>query len=55
MPERIADCLAETGTYYTITFTAPTAVRADEYHELKVQVARPGVTVRTNSGYYNHS
>jgi len=26
---------------------------ADEYHNLKVQADRPGLTVRTNVGYYD--
>ncbi|MDR3725496.1 MAG: VWA domain-containing protein [Terracidiphilus sp.] len=52
MPERIADCVAEAGAYYTLTFAPPTAERTDEYHDLKVQIARPGVTAHTNSGYY---
>jgi VWFA-related protein len=53
MPERIADTVAEADAYYTLTFAPPAAERTDEYHDLKVQVARPGVTVRTNSGYYS--
>lgn len=53
MPERIAESVAEADAYYTLTFAPPAAERTDEYHDLKVQVARPGVTVRTHSGYYN--
>ena len=53
LPERIADCIAEAGAYYTLTFVPQAATRTDEYHDLKVQVARPEVTVRTTSGYYS--
>ena len=53
MPDRIADCIAETGAYYTLTFVPPVARQVEEYHDLKVQVARPGVTVRNISGYYS--
>ncbi|MGA7243236.1 MAG: VWA domain-containing protein [Terracidiphilus sp.] len=50
---QIDACVAEVGEYYTIAFAPPPAAKADEYHDLKVTVGRPGVTVRTNSGYYN--
>jgi VWFA-related protein len=53
LPGQIASCIADIGPYYTLTFAPPPAARADEYHDLKVQVAQPGLTVRTNSGYYN--
>jgi VWFA-related protein len=53
MPARIADCFAEAGAYYTLGFDAPSAGRVNEYHDLKVQVARPGVEVRTHLGYYS--
>jgi VWFA-related protein len=41
------------GDYYTLTFDPPRAEMPDEYHELKVTVDRPKVTVRTNSEYYD--
>jgi VWFA-related protein len=53
MAERIAESVAEADAYYTLTFATPSAERRDEYHDLKVQVARPGASVRTISGYYN--
>ena len=37
---------------YRITFQAPPADRRNEYHELRVQVNRPGAQVRTTAGYY---
>jgi len=39
--------------YYRISFDPPKADRANEYHDLKLQVDQPGLTARTNSGYYN--
>jgi hypothetical protein len=45
-------CLKDVGEYYTLTFAAPAAAAADEYHELKVQVGQAGLTARTTSGYY---
>ncbi len=50
---QLADCIGDIGTYYTITFAAPAAVAANEYHDLKVVVAQPGLTARTSTGYYN--
>jgi VWFA-related protein len=53
LPGQIASCIADIGPYYTLTFVPPPTQRADEYHDLKVQVAQPGLTVRTSTGYYN--
>lgn len=50
---QIDTCLADVGEYYTLTFAPPPAASADEYHDLKVQVAQPGLTARTSTGYYN--
>ncbi len=50
---QIADCLADLSAFYTISFDPPHAEHADEYHDLKVTVNRPGLTARTNTGYYN--
>src|ERR1700739_562439 len=50
---QIDECVAEIGEYYTIAFTPPATDKTDEYHDVKVVVNKPGVTVRTNTGYYN--
>jgi VWFA-related protein len=50
---QINACIAEASAFYTISFNPPAAAHADEYHELKVEVGQPGVTVRTTAGYYN--
>jgi len=50
---QINSCVADIGPYYTLSFAAPAAEHADEYHDLKVQIDQPGLTVRTNTGYYN--
>lgn len=49
---QLDQCIAEAGPYYTLTFAAPAAVAPNEYHELKVQLAQPGLAARTNTGYY---
>lgn len=50
---QINRCVEDAGAYYTLSFDPPRADQADEYHDLKVQVSRPGLTARTNTGYYN--
>jgi VWFA-related protein len=52
MAGQIDNCIADIGTYYTLTFAAVPAAQANEFHDLKVQVAQPDLTVRTTNGYY---
>lgn len=49
----IDSCIADIGTYYTLTFAVAPAAQANEYHDLKVQVDQTWLTTRTSSGYYN--
>ena len=53
LAEQINTCITDANAFYAISFNPPHAGHADEYHDLKVQVAQPGVTARTTSGYYN--
>jgi VWFA-related protein len=48
----IADCVADADAYYLISFDGAQANQANEYHDLGVTVGKPGVTVRTRTGYY---
>jgi VWFA-related protein len=50
---QINNCIDDANAFYRISFDPPPAEHADEYHDLKVQVDKPGVTVRTTTGYYN--
>jgi VWFA-related protein len=45
-------CLQDTEAYYELSFTPAPADHRDEYHNLLVQVAKPGLTARTRTGYY---
>ena len=45
-------CMADTGAYYELSFVPASADHRDEYHNLIVQVAKPGFTARTRTGYY---
>ena len=50
---QIDRCITDANNFYRISFDPPAAEHADEYHDLKVTVDKPGFTVRTNTGYYN--
>jgi VWFA-related protein len=50
---QINTCIADANSFYRISFNPPPAGGADEYHELKLQIDKPGLAVRTNAGYYN--
>jgi hypothetical protein len=50
---QINSCMKEASTFYTLSFDPSHADRPDEYHDLKVQVNEPGLTVRTSTGYYD--
>ncbi len=44
--------LTDAKAFYTLSFDAPPADHADEYHSLEVKVDKPGLTARTRTGYY---
>jgi VWFA-related protein len=50
---QIESCVQDGKAFYTLSFDPPKADRANEYHDLKVTVDQPGLTARTNTGYYN--
>jgi len=50
---QIDNCIGDANVFYRISFDPPHADHADEYHDLKVVVDKPGMTARTNTGYYN--
>jgi len=50
---QINRCIEDANAFYRISFDPPAADHPDEYHTLKIQVDKPGVTVRTSTGYYN--
>jgi VWFA-related protein len=49
----IERCVEDERRFYTLTFNPPHTYRMDEFHDLRVQVARPALTVRAPTGYYN--
>jgi VWFA-related protein len=50
---QLDSCISEANAFYSITFNPPAAAHGDEYHDLRVEVGQAGLTVRTNTGYYN--
>jgi VWFA-related protein len=53
LPGQLAACISDANTFYTVSFDRPKAAGRDEYHELKIQVGKPGLTARTSIAYYN--
>ncbi len=49
----IASCVAEAGVSYTISMQVSPSEAVNDYHSLEVNLTKPGLTARTNSGYYN--
>jgi VWFA-related protein len=49
---QLQKCYADTVAYYELSFDPAPADHRDEYHNLLVQVAKPGLTARTRTGYY---
>ena len=44
--------IVDTENYYEISFDPPAARHPDEYHQIQIKVARPGLTARTRQGFY---
>ena len=49
----IERCVEEVRSFYTLTFNPPHTYQMDEFHDLRVRVDRPALTVRAPTGYYN--
>ena len=50
---QIDNCIQEARTFYTLSFDPSRADHPAEYHSLLVKVSIPGLTARTNTGYYD--
>jgi VWFA-related protein len=48
----IATCVADADAYYVLSLDSPAGDGPNEYHALDIKIDKPGVTVRTRSGYY---
>ncbi len=45
-------CIADTNAFYVLTIEAAPGEHPNEYHDLQVRTATPGLTARTRTGYY---
>jgi hypothetical protein len=50
---QIDKCAQDATAFYTLSFDPSHADHPDEYHDLKVQIGKPGLTAHTSTGYYN--
>jgi VWFA-related protein len=50
---QLQECVADAGAYYEISFDPAITSRPNEYHQLEINVAKPGLTARTRQGYYS--
>jgi VWFA-related protein len=46
-------CIADIGAYYELSFNSPIGDQPNEYHNLEIHIAKPGLTARTRQGYYS--
>jgi VWFA-related protein len=53
MAGQIVTCIRDASAFYTLSFDPPRAEHANEYHDLQIQIGKPKLTARTNTGYYN--
>jgi VWFA-related protein len=53
LAEQIAQCVTDADSFYQLTFEPTPTERAAEFHALKLSVNRTGLTIRTNTGYYD--
>jgi len=50
--DMLHQCMEDAQTYYELTFAGQRADQVDQYHEIEVQVSRPGTMARSLQGYY---
>jgi len=46
-------CIGDTTAYYGISFDVPPAAHPNEYHQIDIQIAKPGLIARARQGYYD--
>lgn len=46
-------CFADLGSYYELSFDPPPADKPNEYHQIEIRIAKPGLSARTRQGYYS--
>jgi len=46
-------CLADTASYYEISFDPTITTQPNEYHRLEIRIAKPALVARTRQGFYS--
>jgi VWFA-related protein len=54
LSEELNRCFADADAFYTVTFDAAPAAHANEYHPIAIKMGKPGLSARTQQGYYSH-
>ncbi len=49
----LRECLADTSPFYELSFDPVITDEPNHYHQLKVQLSKPGLTVRAPKGFYS--
>jgi VWFA-related protein len=52
MAAQLQKCIADSAPYYEISFVPQPTEGPNEYHQLEIKLAKPGLTARTRQGYY---
>jgi VWFA-related protein len=52
MSAQLQKCIADSAPYYEISFVPQPSERPNEYHQIEIKLAKPGLTARTREGYY---
>ena len=52
LAQEVAEAGADARAFYILSFEGARADAANEYHAINVTVDKPGVKVRTRTGYY---
>lgn len=53
LPGSLKTCLQDAGAYYRLSFAPAPADGPNQYHEVKIRIGKPGLSARTNTGYYD--
>ena len=49
----LRECVADASPFYELSFDPVLTDEPNHYHQLKVEIAKPGLTPRTRQGYYS--
>jgi VWFA-related protein len=50
--KQIARCAADANAFYVLSYDFPASKSLDEYHDLEVKIAKPGLVARSRTGFY---